>query len=63
MYYIRKFAGSWAVHNNFTKKKRTLDETEVQQLLLEFPNLQDAFTTSKSVTLFRNTIKSISNLP
>ncbi|MDW3647345.1 MAG: hypothetical protein R8P61_09790 [Bacteroidia bacterium] len=62
MYYIRKFAESWAVHNNYTGKSRLLNESEVQQILVEFPNLRDN-TRSKSLTYFRNKINSIEDLP
>ena len=63
MYYIRKFAGNWAVHNNFTGKKKMLNENEVHNLLTEFPNLRNALQSSKAVTFFRNKINSISDLP
>lgn len=62
MYYIRKFAESWAVHNNYTGKSRLLNESEVQELLVEFPNLRDT-SKSKSLTYFRNKIHSIADLP
>jgi len=63
MYYIRKSAEKWAVHNNFTGKSRSLDESEVQLILDEFPNLRTGLTKSHSMTYFRNRIKSISDLP
>lgn len=63
MYYIRKIAENWAVHNNFTGKRRVLDENEVQQILAEFPNLKNSLKSSKAVTYFRNQIKSIADLP
>ncbi|MEM6805485.1 MAG: hypothetical protein AAF696_29070 [Bacteroidota bacterium] len=62
MYYIRKFAESWAVHNNYTGKSRLLNESEVQQILVEFPNLKFN-AKSKSLTYFRNKINSIEDLP
>lgn len=63
MYYIRKSAEKWAVHNNYSGKSRPLDENEVQLILNEFPNLRNGLTQSKSVTYFRNRIKSIPDLP
>lgn len=62
MYYIRKYSERWAVHNNYNGKSRALTQNEVQQILNEFPNLQNA-AKSQSVTFFRNRISSIGNLP
>ena len=62
MYYIRKFAETWAVHNNYTGKSRPLSDNEVKQLMLEFPNLRN-FPGSKALTYFRNRITSIADLP
>ncbi len=63
MYYIRKFSEHWAVHNNFTGKHRVLSDNEVEQILTEFPNLKNSLKSSKTVTYFRNKIKSINDLP
>ncbi|MCI4668702.1 MAG: hypothetical protein MRZ79_11250 [Bacteroidia bacterium] len=63
MYYIRKSAQKWAVHNNFTGKSRSLNDEEVRSILNEFPNLKNGVEKSSSLTFFRNRIKSISDLP
>lgn len=63
MYYIRKNSGNWAVHNNFTGKSRPLNDSEVRQILTEFPNLRNYLATSQAVTFFRNKIRSITDLP
>jgi hypothetical protein len=63
MYYIRKNAGMWAIHNNFNGKRRALNENEVQLILDEFPNLKNYLATSRAVTFFRNKIRSIPDLP
>lgn len=63
MYYIRKSAEHWAVHNNQTRKRRHLSEEEVQCLLQEFPNLKLHAYPNSSVTYFRNRIRSIADLP
>ncbi|MDX2246673.1 MAG: hypothetical protein SF052_07860 [Bacteroidia bacterium] len=63
MYYIRKYSGNWAVHNNYTGKSRPLNDSEVQLILAEFPNLQNYLNTSQAVTFFRNKIRSIADLP
>jgi len=59
MYCIRKFEGSWTIKNNHTGVSKKLNETEVEELLGEFPHLRE----SKNVTYFRNKIKSIVDLP
>ncbi|GAB4415086.1 MAG: hypothetical protein OHK0039_23490 [Bacteroidia bacterium] len=63
MYYIRKSAEKWAVHNNATGKSRRLSDDEVQMILSEFPNLRTGLQGSSSLTYFRNRIKSIPDLP
>ncbi len=59
MYCIRKFEGNWTIKNNFTRVSKRLNETEVEELLGEFPHLRE----SKNVTYFRNKVKSITDLP
>jgi hypothetical protein len=63
MYYIRRSAENWAVHNNFTGKSRRLNDVEVQSILDEFPNLRNGLKTNRSLTYFRNQIRSIADLP
>jgi len=63
MYYIRKSASKWAVHNNFTGKSRRLNDSEVQQIITEFPVLANSISAEGSLTYFRNRITSIPNLP
>ncbi|MEM6803640.1 MAG: hypothetical protein AAF696_19705 [Bacteroidota bacterium] len=59
MYCIRKFEGNWTIKNNYTGASKKLNETEVEELLAEFPHLRE----SKNVTYFRNKVKSITDLP
>lgn len=59
MYYIRKSMQGWLIRNNLTGQFKKLSEQEVEKILIEFPNLKN----SKTVTYFRNQIKSISDLP
>lgn len=59
MYYIRKSEAGWYIRNNMTGVGRSLTDIEVEGLLKEFPNLKN----SKTVTYFRNRVKSIENLP
>lgn len=63
MYYIRKSAEKWAVHNNMNGRSRQLSLDEVQRLLDEFPNLKSGPGSGRSLTYFRNRIRSIPNLP
>ena len=59
MYYIRKSDHGWLIRNNHTGQRKKLSEEEIEQILVEFPNLKN----SKTVTYFRNNIKSINDLP
>ncbi len=63
MYYIRKSAQNWAVHNNVTGKRRELTDAEVHNLFQEFPNLKFNSFLSRTVTYFRIRIRSIPDLP
>ncbi|MEM7510802.1 MAG: hypothetical protein AAF388_07705 [Bacteroidota bacterium] len=63
MYYIRKYADSWAIHNNQTRKSRMLSQNEVMKILDEFPNLRNGIGSHLATTFFRNKIRSISDLP
>lgn len=60
MYYIRKSPNKgWMIRNNNTGSSRALNADEVEQMLIEFPNLKN----SSTVTYFINKIKSITDLP
>lgn len=59
MYYIRKTSDRWYIRNNATGAIKELSETEVSSLLEEFPFLR----MSKTVTYFRNRVRSIPDLP
>ncbi|GAB4413862.1 MAG: hypothetical protein OHK0039_21200 [Bacteroidia bacterium] len=59
MYYIRKTAAGWYIRNNNTGAIKVLTDSEVSVLLDEFPNLRN----SKTVTYFRNRVRSIQELP
>jgi len=41
MYYIRKYADCWAIHNDDTGKSRPLTEKEVEVVRIEYPDLND----------------------
>ena len=59
MYYIKKYADCWAIHNDQTGASRALNESEKEQLLQEFPLLADA----QVRTVFADTICSIKEKP
>jgi hypothetical protein len=41
MYYIRKYADCWAIHNDDNGKRRRLTEQEKEQAVKEFPDLAE----------------------
>ena len=41
MYYIRKYADCWAIHNDDTGASRKLTDQEVQLVTQELPQLAD----------------------
>jgi predicted transcriptional regulator len=59
MYYIRKTDAGWMIRNNTTGAIKTLNDSEIENLLREFPNLRN----SRTVTYFRNKVRSIPDLP
>jgi hypothetical protein len=59
MYYIKKYADCWAVHNDNNGQSRPLTETEKEVIKKEYPTLEEKGLR----TLYSDEIKSISNLP
>ena len=59
MYYIRKYADCWAVHNDATGKSRPLTEEERQRVQQEFTELAD----KQLRTIFTEQINSLKDLP
>jgi hypothetical protein len=59
LYYIRKYADGWAIHNDENGKSRLLNEQEIEALKKEFPILRE----SKVRTLFIERINSIKEKP
>ena len=60
MFYIRKYADCWAIHDDDTNASRPLSTDEVQSLTIEFPELADEFVR----TVFADSITSVnSDLP
>ena len=57
MYYIKKYADCWAIHNDQTGASRALSEAEKELLLQAFPQLADA----KVRTIFTDTISTITD--
>lgn len=55
MYYIKKYADCWAVHDDTTGGSRKLTQDEVAKLKIEFTALQD----EKVVTIYADKIRSI----
>jgi hypothetical protein len=55
MYYIRKYADCWAIHDDDTGMSRKLEKEEMETVAKEFPVLLD-----KAVrTVFMDTLTSI----
>jgi hypothetical protein len=55
MYYIRKYADCWAVHDDITGASRRLQPEEVEKLKIEFDSLCD----EKVLTVYTDKIRSI----
>lgn len=55
MYYIRKYADCWAVHDDVTGASRKLNPEEVEKLKIEFDSLRD----EKVLTVYTDKIRSI----
>ena len=52
MYYIKKYADCWAIHNDDNGKSRPLSEEEVQAIQEEYPSLKDP----KTCTIYADNI-------
>lgn len=59
MYYIKKYADCWAVHNDHNGNSRPLNEEECKKVKDEFPSLAD----SRVRTVFTDQIRSLDKLP
>jgi len=59
MYYIKKYADCWAIHNDQTGASRALSEAEKLVLLQVFPQLADA----KVRTIYADKISEINEKP
>jgi hypothetical protein len=59
MYYIRKYADGWAIHNDDNGEARLLTAQEVESVKKEFPDLKD----EKVRTVFADQVKSIREKP
>ncbi|GEP97708.1 hypothetical protein [Chitinophaga cymbidii] len=56
MYYIRKYADCWAVHDDITGASRKLINDEKERLKNEFDSLRD----EKVLTIYSDCIRSLS---
>jgi hypothetical protein len=59
MYYIKKYADCWAIHNDDNGKSRRLTETEVQTVQEEYPSLKDP----KTCAIYADQIDRLENKP
>ena len=59
MYYIKKYADCWAIHNDDNGKSRPLSEKEVTTVQEEYPSLKDPQT----CTVYADEIHSLENKP
>jgi len=59
MYYIRKYADCWAIHNDDTGASRKLTDQEVQLVTQELPQLADP----KVRTVFVDQIHTVPEKP
>ena len=59
MYYIKKYADCWAIHNDANGKSRPLTESEVEAVRQEYPSLNDP----KTCTVYADEVRSITNKP
>jgi hypothetical protein len=55
MYYIKKYADCWAIHDDITGASRKLTTEEVKKITIEFPSLKD----EKVITFYTDRIRSI----
>lgn len=56
MYYIKKYADCWAVHDDVTGASRKLTTTEIKKMKIEFDSLKD----ERVLTIYTDKIRSIS---
>jgi hypothetical protein len=59
MYYIKKYADCWAIHNDDNGKSRPLTEKEVETVQEEYPTLKD----NQVGTVYADQIRSLENKP
>jgi hypothetical protein len=59
MYYIKKYADCWAIHNDASGKSLPLTEREVEAVRQEYPSLNDPNT----CTVYSDDVRSIANKP
>jgi hypothetical protein len=59
MYYIKKYADCWAIHNDDNGKSRPLTEKEVTTVQEEYPTLKD----NQVGTVNADQIRSLENKP
>lgn len=59
MYFIRKYADCWAIHNDNNGNSRKLSEEEKEKAKQEFPELDS----SDVRTVFADEVKCIEDLP
>lgn len=59
MYYIKKYADCWAIHNDDNGKSRRLTEKEVATVQEAYPSLKDP----KTCTVYADQIDRLENKP
>jgi hypothetical protein len=59
MYYVKKYADCWAIHNDDNGKSRPLTEKEVETVREEYPTLKD----NQVCTVYADQIRSLENKP
>lgn len=59
MYYVKKYADCWAIHNDNNGKSRPLTEKEVDTVQEEYPTLKD----NQVGTFYADHIRSLENKP
>ena len=59
MYYIKKYADCWAIHNDASGKSRPLTEREITVIQEEYPALKDP----RTCTVYADEVHSIGNKP
>ncbi len=59
MYYIKKYADCWAIHNDDNGKSRKLTDKEVEEVKKELSELENP----KVRTVFADQIKSLKEKP